>query len=301
MHVINKDLNLLVLFDVLMTERSVSAAAKRMHLSQSAVSHALARLRLAFGDDLFVRTARGVTPTPEAFSLAPKVAEALAKAEAVFTTPEHFDPAKAEGRLIMASTELFEHLALPRLIPRLAVEAPKLTLLSTSGLSQLPKDALMRGDVDVAVAGFFEDLPEGFCQEPVFDDHFVCVLRRGHRFVREPLTLDAYLTLDHLLVSPQGDLYGTVDRALAKMNLRRRLVAGVSNFLTPGLVVAESDMVVTIPSRIAALYQAYDVVVVPLPLAVPGISVIQVWHERTTGSPLHVWFRRLLQEVVHIN
>ena len=139
---VNRDLNLLTIFDALMREKNVSRAAKTLHLSQPAMSHALARLREALGDELFVRAARGVVPTPRALALTPAITEALARIREVFAAPESFDPAKVKAKLCMASTEFFEHLVLPWLIPELGRMAPHIVLQSKSTSGHLPK----RGD-----------------------------------------------------------------------------------------------------------------------------------------------------------
>lgn len=291
--------SLLQVFEALLSERNVSRAAERLHLSQPAMSHALARLREALGDELFVRTARGMTPTPRALALAPQVRDTLGRLQRLFAPPPRFDPATTTAQLTLASTEFFEQLLLPRLVPLLLAEAPRLTLRSRSTLGQLPKEDLERGDCDLAIAGFFGELPEGFYQQMLFVDDFVCVVRRDHPRVQKTLSLPTYLELDHLLISMQGDLKGVVDVALAKKRRARRVVAGVSSFLTPGWIIAGSDLVLTVPRRLAAIYQAQlPLRVLPVPLKLPPIKMVQVWHERTHGDALHRWFRRRVQLIV---
>ena len=299
LNMFDKTQSLLMVFDALMTERSVTRAAARLHLSQPALSHALARLREALGDELFVRVARGVVPTPRALELAPLAKEALSRLELLFAPPQRFAPATARAQLTMASTEFFEHLVLPRLLPRLRRDAPGLTLRSRSAQGRLPKDEMERGECDLAIAGFFGELPEGFYQQTLFEDDFVCVVRKDHPQVGRTLSLKTYLALDHLLISMQGDLTGVVDVALAKRRCRRRVVAGIGNFLTPGWIVAESELILTAPRRLARLYQRHlQLQLLELPLDVPSIQVVQVWHERTHAAPLHRWFRRQLQQTV---
>lgn len=293
------DLNLLRVFEILLEERNVSRAARRMHMSQPALSHALSRLRQALGDELFTRTPRGVAPTARALALAPRVTEALATAREVFAPAEGFDPARAKGTVVLASTELFEQLALPRLVPLLAKRAPGIVLRSVSARGELPKRAMESGECDVAVAGFFGELPEGFYAKKVLSDAFVCIVRDDHPRVGRTMSLETYLELDHLLVSPQGDLSGIVDVALAKRRKKRRVVCAISNFLTPGWVVADSDAVVTLPSRLAEVYTRHlRVRVLPLPLDVPGITIVQVWHARVHDDPLQRFFRASIEEVM---
>lgn len=291
-HIAGKDLNLLLVFEALAIERNVSRAAERLHLSQSAVSHALARLRDAFGDDLFVRAPRGVVPTARATALQPKVMQALEAARGVYKVDEDFSPETATGEIRLGSTEAFEHVVLPKLVPLLVREAPYLVLNSRMVSGKLPKEDMEQGVCDVAVAGFFGDLPEGFHKRKLYEDGFSCVVRKGHPRIKKAPTLDEYVAEKHLLISPQGDLHGVVDRQLEKKRRKRTVVAGISNFLTPGGIVAESDLILTLPSRMAAIHaKLFQLNLFDLPLEVPPITMMMTWHERTHRDPLMRWFR----------
>jgi DNA-binding transcriptional LysR family regulator len=307
----SKDLNLLVLFETLMLERNVTQAAKRLHLSQSTLSYGLSRLRDMFSDDLFVRTGRGVTPTPKATDLAPRVSELLQLANRLFTEDAPFDVSKAEGTLRIASTEMVEHILLPKLIPLLRREAPGMTLQSTSTQGFLPKNALERGELDLAIAGFFGDLPEGFYRQELFSDTFRGIARKGHPIFSTKVTLKDFTAWDHILISPQGDMKSLIDESLSKGSKSskgskvtsgknaRRIVAGISNFLTPGWVVAESDVLLTAPSRlINVLEKTLPVQAFDLPFSSPKISVVQVWHERLHRDSLHRWIRGVLKSLL---
>jgi DNA-binding transcriptional LysR family regulator len=292
----SKDLNLLSIFDVLMRERNVSRAAKKLHLSQSTLSYSLSRLREMFGDDLFVRTGRGITPTPRAMEIAPRITQFLDFASSLFLADDDFDAAKAQGTIRIASTEMIEHLLLPKLIPLLRREAPGLLLQSTSTQGFLPKTALERGELDLAIAGFFGDLPEGFYRQELFTDRFRVIARKGHPIFKRKPTIEDYVAWDHILISPQGDMKSLIDKSLGKKS--RRLVAGISNFLTPGWVVADSDVLLTAPSRLVGIFEkSLPVRAFDLPFKSPEISVVQVWHERLHRNSLHKWFRGLLRQV----
>ena len=292
----NKDLNLLNIFSVLLLERNVSRAAERLNLSQSTISHSLARMRDMFGDELFVRVPRGIVPTPKALALAPKVESLLKAAELLFDEGETFDPKKAVGTIRLAATEFFEHLALPKLIPILREKAPNVVLRSISTQGQLPKEKMEQGQIDVAVAGFFGDLTEGFSQELIFEDDFLGVVRKGHPILKTKKTVQDYTSFDHILISPQGDLIGVVDKILGKKN-PRSVVAGISNFLTPGWIVADSELILTAPSRLVDVFtKSLPVQSFELPFKSPHISVMQVWHERTANEPLIKWFRSLIKD-----
>ena len=283
-----------------MAEKNVSRAAERLRLSQPAVSHALTRLRADFGDDLLVRVARGMVPTGRAIELLPQIRATLEHARMLYQKPEQFDPKRAQGRLKLASTEFFEQLALPRIIPALREEAPQVILQAISAQGVLPKNEMEQGRIDLAVAGFFGELPEGFYKQKLCEDQFVCVTRKGLLAPGKSVTLEEYLALEHLLISPQGDLNGVVDVELAKTKKKRRVVAGISNFLTPAWVVAHSDLILTLPERLAMIYAQYlPLSVSNLPLKIPAITLVQVWHERTNRDPLHRWFRKLVFDSIH--
>lgn len=293
----NKDLNLLHVFAILYRERNVSRAARLLNLSQSTLSHALVRLRAMFEDDLFVRVARGVVPTRRANELAPQVEALLGQAQNLFHTGHAFDPIKAHASIRMASTEYFELLALPKLVADLRRTAPGITIQSTSTNGYLPKDLMATGAVDVAIAGFFGELPEGFYKQKLFSDTFCCVVRKGHALAkRRQITVDEYLSHEHVLISPQGDMVGAVDKTLGKRKVRR-VVAGMASFLTPAWVVAQSDLVLTAPRRLAQLISSHlPLAVIELPFEVPPITIVQVWHERVHRDPIHQWLRAKLLE-----
>lgn len=292
MNTSGRDLNLLVVFRALMHERSVSAASRRLGLSQPAVSHALGRLRREFGDELLVRAGRGMTPTPMALRLFPAIDASLRALEDSWSDPGHFDPLKADLRFVIAATDYFETLVLPTLVPKLCREAPNVTLVCRPLAGRLPIEPLEQGSVDLAVGGFFGELPPGAYARDLWDDDYACLLRADHPAQREGLDLATYLSLDHVLVSLHGDLHGVVDRALAAQGLTRRVTAGVSGFHTPAAIVRHSDCVVTLPSRIArALARSEGLCVLPVPLEVEGFTLRAVWHARTHDSRAHRWIR----------
>jgi DNA-binding transcriptional LysR family regulator len=298
-HIDDKDLNLLSVFSALMTDRSVSRAASRLSLSQPAVSHALARLRRDFGDELFVRAAKGMTPTPRALALQDAVAAVLAQARGLYGSGETFSPKSADARVTIATTDYFEALLLPRLLPYLSREAPGVTLNCRPTPGDLPKAQLEGGEIDLAIAGFYGDLPQGYFKRVLFNETYACVVRKGHPRVKEDLTLATFASLEHVLVSPQGDLFGAVDHALQKKKMKRRVVAGVGNFHSPAAIVAATDYVVTVPKRLAKMYaETHPVKWFEPPLAVPGFAVVAVWHARTHRSPLHVWMRQAIEKLV---
>lgn len=286
-----KDWNLLPVFESLFRTHNVSKSAKELSLSQSAVSHALGRLRDMFGDPLFTRVPRGVVPTPKAIELAPKVSQLTAEMSALLERGA-FSPKTARGRIAIASTEYLEQTVLKSMFGGVRKEAPGIVFQFRNVHGKLPKLQMERGEIDIAIAGFFGNLPEGFYQQKLFENDFVVVARQNHPVIRESWNTDTYVQLEHLLVSPQGDLWGLIDERLLQMKKSRRVVAGFENYLSPGWLVASSDLVVTVPRYLGYFYAAnLKVQVLELPIPSPKITIVQAWHERTHSSPLHQFIR----------
>lgn len=298
MNIKDKDLNLLYIFDTLMRELSVSRAAKLLKMTQPAVSNALTRLRRDFGDDLLVRNGRGMSATPKAQAIQEDVAAILESSRALYDT-EDFDPHSVVARFTIATTDYFESVLLPRLLPLLGQSAPGITTIVRPTRAGLPKSDLESGQLDLAVAGFYGDLPEGFYQRTLFEESYSCLVRKGHPIVGNELTLEKFVKLEHILVSPQGDLRGAVDLALEAKGLSRRVVAGVANFHTPPAIIADSDYIVTIPTRLAAQFaRLYSLNCFQPPIPVKKIKLVQVWHARTHRSPQHKWLRGAVESAL---
>jgi DNA-binding transcriptional LysR family regulator len=287
------DLNLLKAFDALMGERAVTRAAARIGLSQPAMSHALARLRHLFADDLFVRTPTQMEPTARAREVAPLVATAIAHIEAALNLGAGFDPASSERIFTAGMAEYAEIALIGRLAQEFARQAPNATLRVLPMTGTEAADRLDRETVDVAVA-HLAGLPPRIDSMALLRDPFVLVARRGHALSAQKLALDTYAGLSHVLVSPRGDTTGAIDRALAAAGLKRRIALLVATYLALPVVLAGSDLVATVPQRTArhlAATEALEIHPLPLDLAV---SVTMAWHRRDAGDPAQRWFRSLL-------
>lgn len=291
------DLNLLVLFEALAEELNATRAAARLSLTQPAVSHGLKRLREMLGDALFVRNARGLTPTRRAQQLKPQIAMLLEGARGILTERGAFDPAKITLTVRISTTDYYEQIALPGILGALEKKAPGLTIVSRPTLGELPKAEFEAGTIDIAIAGFFGALPEGYYQQKLYEDDFVCVVRRKNPFIRGKLNVEQYLKMRHLMISPQGDLKGRVDALLAKKKQKRLITAGVASFTSTGWILCESDLLLTCPRRLAERFAEYlPVDIHEAPFDVGTISVIQVWHERTHSDPALAWLRALIKD-----
>jgi DNA-binding transcriptional LysR family regulator len=294
-----KDLNLLRIFAALWHERNVTKAARRLGLSQPALSHALSRLRDDMRDEVFVRGGRGVTPTPKAEMWAPKVLSALAQLEVAFSEAEAFSPATASGRVAIIGTDLIEYMLFPKLLALLAKEAPNVILVSRPSDGTFPKGDMERGGIDFAIAGFFVDVPEGFYRQSAGVEPYLTMVRKKHPLIKGTLDKKIFQRLSHILTSPHGDLSGVVDRALEKSGGRRRVVVGVTTFQVLGKLISETDLCVTLP-RSMAVEQAriFDLALYEPPVPLEPIRLNMFWHQRIHTSPLHQWIRKKIHGIL---
>jgi DNA-binding transcriptional LysR family regulator len=289
------DLNLLKAFDALMSERAVTRAASRIGLSQPAMSHALSRLRSLFADDLFVRTPDRMEPTARAREIASLVSAAIEHIEAALNLGVGFDPAKSAGIFTAGMAEYAEVALVGRLARTFARQAAKATLRLTPVTGAEAAEQLENGAIDVAVS-HLRALPSHIETKVLLHDPFVLIARRGHPHAAQPLSIEGYAALDHVLVSPRGDTSGAVDRALVEFGLKRRIALLVATYLALPAALAASDLVATVPQRAAQQIAAMAEIEI-LPLAIDlSVTVSMAWHRRATSEPAQVWFRSLLIE-----
>jgi DNA-binding transcriptional LysR family regulator len=286
------DLNLLETFDALLQEQSVSRAARRVGLSTPAMSHALARLRATLGDDVLVRAGRDMVPTQRALAMKAEVHDALARARAVLSPQQAFEPARLTREFRVNATDHVVTVLGATLdaLARAAAPGVFLRFLPTS-----TDDAAMlrEGAIDLAV-GIYADLPPELRTRVLFTDRFVTVLRKGHPVARRRMDLETFLSLDHLQVAPRGRPGGYLDDVLAERGKKRRVTRAVPYFLSALQLVAESDAVLTISERMAArLAAAFDLVVCETPVPLRPYALSLLWHPRQDSSPEHGWLRQL--------
>lgn len=296
------DLHLLEVFEALMTERNVTRAAERVHLSQSATSKALARLREQFGDALFLRAPGGVAPTHRALELAPRIRRAVGAAAELLNEKADFDPSQALTVFNVAASDYIAVVVLPQLVPLLNALAPR-TRLAVHDLSHFTaEDMLLSGRADLVLASV-PRVSRPLHRLELFRDEYVCVARATAGSRSPALSLDDFVTARHLVVPRQnGGGMSVVDDALALQSLSREVALSVPHLTSIADVLAASDLLVTVPARIAAwLVQRPSLQVHAHPLALAPFVVSQIWHGRTDDSPAHIWLRstiaRLGQQV----
>lgn len=298
-HLATIDLNLLVALAALLEERSVTRAAKRLGVTQSAMSRTLGRLRDALGDPLLVRSGRGVVATTRAEALGDPLRRLLADAEELIRAPRPFDPATATRRFLVGTSDFVVSAVVPPLAARIAAEAPGIDLVLMSRSTGETAESLEAGELDLAV------LPDGALEPSMrrkasVEVPFACVLRADHPAVAGgSLSLTDYAALPHLLVAPRGRPGGVVDRALAARGLTRRVSVQVQTFGVAGEIIAATSLVATLPLPVALAHAAHlPLCVVPPPLPIPSFRLVLVWHERAHHDPGHTWLRRLVDETV---
>jgi len=300
MNIKTKDLNLLLLFKVLYEELNVSSAASRLDLSQPALSHKLNKLRHEFADPLFVRAARGLTATPKAIALAPQILQLVSSLEGFYQHQAEDNFLTKVDRLVIYSTDYIESLLLPDLLPLLTEQAPQVQLVVRHTQGILPKQQLDRGDCDLAIAGFYRDLPESFYQQKLQLEDFVVLMRRQHPLAQQQLSLQQYCAARHIVTTLTGDLNGLVDQELAKLSLQRQVSAGLCGFLSPAYLLHKNDVLLTCLKSVAdiALQSNSDLLVKACPVALPPVQISQVWHSRTQDDPLRRWLRQSIHQLL---
>jgi DNA-binding transcriptional LysR family regulator len=286
------DLNLLVVFDVVMRERSVKRAAQQVGLSQPAVSHALARLRHMLSDELLVRTPTGMAPSPRAEQLAGPVRLALEEMQLALQ-PEAFIPKHAERRFAIAADSCAAIVVAPALIRAAVIAAPGVRLdLRPSGTLDV-EDLIDRGELDLAI-GPFTLSRERFNAHQLFEDEFVVVLRESHPAARQPLTAEALAALPELEISSGGDDTAFLDRWLEERGFARR-IAHRAPFLSTARLLRKTDLVVIMRQQVAEVMATHGGLrVVALPCPSPRVVSGMLWHRRFDAHPAHRWLRGLI-------
>jgi len=295
MNLTNVDLNLFVVLQAVLEERSATRAAARLHVTQPAVSNALARLRDLLGDPLVVRAGRGLALTPLAIELAPRLEAALGALAGAVERAAPFDPATTTRELTMACGDVYGVTLIPRLVADLAERAPRVSLRVLTVDRMLSTDGLEGGEIDVYV-GIPGAPPRGCSAEDLFEDEAVCLVRRDHPRVRGRLTLAMFVELPHVQVAMVPGRGREVDEALARRGLTRRIALSVPHQTVAPAVVAQTDCIATLSRRIAEHYAAsLPVRLVEPPLPLPSARVRTFWHRRVADDPAVLFLRARLQ------
>ncbi|MBT2303770.1 LysR family transcriptional regulator [Variovorax paradoxus] len=289
------DLNLLLVFDRMLAEKRVSAVAESLGLSQPAISNALARLRRAFGDELFLRTARGMEPTPFALQLAEPVAYAMGTLHEALNQQTVFDPATSTRSFTLAMTDIGEIYFAPVLMEVLSRAAPGVTISTVRNTAVNLRDAMEAGQVDIAI-GLLPQLKTSIFQRRLFRQRYVCLFSATHALAAKPkLTLKDFCAAEHLLVKAAGTGHGQVDELMAAQGIARRIRLTVPHFVAIGHILRSTPMIATVPERLAqSIAEPFGLIWRTHPVALPQIAINAFWHARFHRDPGNQWLRGVL-------
>jgi DNA-binding transcriptional LysR family regulator len=295
------DLNLLVSLRVLLVERHVTRSADRLGITQPAMSASLARLRTLFRDQLLVRGPKGLVLTPRAEQLLGQTNQVMAVIEQMIAPPAEFVAETSERIFTLIGTDFVEFILLPPLMAALATEAPNLQVLFRTPDPKNIEGMMASGELDLAV-GYLPEAPEELIKRTVFREPFVCVARRGHPLLHDgTLPLDRYVELRHVQVFPRdGEMYAVaIDTALVAMGLTRKVALWEPSFLAVASVVAETDLISTVPKRVAThVAQGLPITIYDLPLPLPGPDFAIYWHPRSQDDAGHKWLRERVADLL---
>jgi len=286
------DLNLLIAFDALFHERSVTRAAGRLRITQPALSGMLKRLRRAFSDQLFVRTSHGVLPTPRAEALAAPVKDLLQAAQSLIT-PETFDPAHSDTTITLCGSDYVQHAIMRPLIHEIRKIAPGIRVSMVPRPAVGLPDALARGEIDVCLGTrelAVPDLPS----RKLYRDRYVCVARKQHPVRTKRIPTKRLCSFDHVLVSPTGGSFrGPIDDVLAALDCERRVAVVVPTFHVLFDILGSDDFIAFVPERLAR-HRTGELQMLEVEFDTPTIEIVASWHPRVANDARHKWLRELL-------
>jgi DNA-binding transcriptional LysR family regulator len=289
------DLNLLITLDVLLAEGSVAAAAKRLRLSPSAMSRALARLRETTGDPLLVRAGRGLVPTPRALQLREQVSRLVQDAHAVLRPAQSLDMSQVERTFTLRTSEEFVENFGPALLARIAVDAPGVRLRF---VNKTDKDStlLRDGSVDLETGVVDSTASPEVLTQALFRDRLVGVVRSGHALSQGKINAARFAQGQHVYVSRRGQDRGQIDDALQAQGLARQISTIVAGFATAIALARDTDLIASVPARYTA-HQREGLFSFELPVMLPAFTVAMLWHPRLDADLAHRWLRGCLREV----
>ena len=293
------DLNLLPVLVAIHEHGSVSAAARRLGMSQPSVSTALAKLRHKYGDPLFHRAGHGMKATPRMHALIQPLRDALARMDETFAVEAVFKPATTQRTFTFAMSDLGEMVFMPKILKRLRQLAPRAAVRSVAATASQIERGLETGEIDVAV-GYFPDLREkSFLEKHLFYHHFVCLLRANHPISAGTLSMQQFLSLEHAVVYGAGRTYEIFERYLRSKKLHRRVVLETPHFLSIPSIISRSDLVVTVPHAVGVFVQDVhmNIRIAQPPMRTPKIDLKLHWHRNFQRDPKNKWLREVVADL----
>ncbi|WP_151638251.1 LysR family transcriptional regulator [Noviherbaspirillum aerium] len=288
------DLNLLVVFHELFQQRQVSLAAERLGLSQPTISNALARLRKTFDDELFVRTAQGMQPTPYAQEIAEPIANALADVTLALNRQQEFDPLTSERQFVIAMTDVGEIHFMPTLLERCGTIAPHVRIGSVRVNAVDWREGIETGQIDLVI-GAFTDASESLYHRSLFSQKYVTMFRKDHAFAKGNVGMAEFLAARHLIVSSMENPYDLINERLEKAGVSRSAQFHVPHFTSVPYIVSSTDMVVTVPEKLAQRAAGpFGLAFMRPPLRLPPLQTNIFWHRRFNQDSGNQWLRGVI-------
>jgi DNA-binding transcriptional LysR family regulator len=287
----NVDLNLLVTLEALLTERNVTRAARRLHLSQPSVSVQLRKLRQIFRDPLLSPAPGGMSPTTRGQALLPALRSTLADMGRLLNRADAFDPSNAQITWQIAAADYAEYAILMPLLAHLRRCAPEMRVAARAASHARMIKELDSGAIDLALMAM-ETVPGHLRHSVLYREHYVLIARKGHPALKRKLTLERLCQLEHIIMSPEGGGFkGMTDVVLESLGRRRRVVVSTQHFLFIPEVLARTDLVAMVPSRLVGNRSDRLQIAAP-PLSIPSFEMAMIWHERSHLEPPHEWLRQ---------
>ena len=288
------DLNLLIVFNQMLNERSVTAAADKLGITQPAVSNSLARLRKLFGDELFVRTARGMERTAFADQLAEPVSYALGMIHGAINQRNVFDPMVSERSFRIGMSDVGEIFFLPALMELLDKLAPRVSITTVRNAAVNLKDEMESGRIDLAI-GLLPQLKGGYFQRRLFSQRYVCMFRKGHKLDKRKISRDEFSKAEHVGVISTGTGHAQIDEMLKRNGVERKVRLVVPHFVAVGHILQATDLVATVPERFAErMAKPFGLAYVAHPEKLPVTAISLFWHARLHKDPANQWLRTLM-------
>ena len=292
------DLNLLRVLLAIHDCGNVTAAAKRLGMSQPAASAALSRLRHSLGDPLFVRSGNAMEPTSRARSIVERTREVIATIDQEILPSPTFDPAESRDEVTFCLSEIGEVVFLPALFDRLRNKAPHVKIRCLSLGPEDLLEALRDGRVDAAL-GYFPDLDApNIYQQRLFSHDLVCLIRDNHRITGPKLTMEEFCTLEHLQVRDGSRSQEMYESFLAEQGIKRKIVLQMSHYMSMSAIIERSDLIAVMPRTVAHIYKKHSTVrMIEPPVEIPPYSLKHHWHARNQKDPRHLWLRAQIGEM----
>lgn len=292
------DLNLLIAFEALLEQRSVTKAAEQLQIGQPAMSAALSRLRVLFEDELFVRLGRQMQPTLKAQAIAPGILAALQQIRQAVTASQTFEPSVSDRTFTIGSSDYTSFVLMPPLLKFSLQKAPSINVRMIGFEKDSIGDLLEQGEIDVAL-GVFPNTPRQTQREPIFEERFVGIARRGHPAVQQgTMSLVTFAQLPHALTTLRRDTTGAIDKALNEQNLERRVAFTTPHMMVLPFAIASSDLVAALPQRIALrLANVCNLTIFELPIKTKPWMVSMLWSTLSDQDEANRWLRNAIKVI----